>query len=160
MPIEDIKRLVEIVLMAVAAGWAVVGFFMLRQRQKAIADVRKVDLEAKKLELDLRQTANVEIEIQASSHVDSAATGYWVIVEVKLSNIGGRDTRIEWQGQPAPFSIRPPGTSRAPSSRSELRAGVHDHPCQRKSTTSLRRSRGRIWSLPSRLPRIRREKGS
>ena len=143
MLIEDIKRLVEIVLMALAAGWAIVGFFMLKQRQKAIADVRKVDLEAKKLELDLRQTANVEIEIQASSHVDFAATGYWVVVEVKLNNIGGRDTRIEWQGQPAPFSIRRTtfnagGTPQFTSPPLELRARQARDPNSEPVSTILR----------------------
>ncbi len=106
MPIEDFKRIVEIVLMALAAAWGVAGFFMLKQRQKAIADVRKVDLEAKKLELDSRQTANVEVEIEASSHLDVASTGFLVLAEVTLKNVGSRDTRIEWQSRPAPFSIR------------------------------------------------------
>jgi hypothetical protein len=106
MPIEDIKHVVEIVLMALAAAWALVGFFMLKQRQKAIGDVRKLDLEAKKLELDSRQTANVEVEIEASSHFDVTSNGFLILAEVILKNIGSRDTRIEWQGEPAPFSIR------------------------------------------------------
>ena len=106
MSIEDIKRVVEIILMALAAAWGVTGFFLLKQRQKAIAEVRRIDLEAKKLELDLRQIANVEVEIEVSSHLDLTRAGHFVLAEVTLKNVGGRDTRIEWQGMPAPFSIR------------------------------------------------------
>jgi hypothetical protein len=106
MPIEDIKRLVEIALMALAAAWGVVGFLMLKQRQKAIADVRKIDLEAKRLELDLRQTANIEVQIVATSQPDCTGTGFLVLAEVTLSNVGSRDTRIVWAGRPAAFSVR------------------------------------------------------
>lgn len=104
LTLEDIKLLTEIVLMVLAALWGVVGFFVLQQRQKALMEVRKVDLEARKLELDSRQTANVKVDIQANSQGDGA--GYLILAEVTLENVGSRDTRIEWQGKPTPFSIR------------------------------------------------------
>lgn len=106
MSIEQLKALAEVVVLCLAAGWGIAGFFLLKQRQKAIAEVRKTDLEAKKLELDSRQTANVDVRINATAHADPSGTGFVVLAEVELRNVGSRDTRIEWKGQPAPFSVR------------------------------------------------------
>lgn len=157
MPLEDIKRLVEIALMALAAAWGVVGFLMLKQRQKAIADVRKVDLESKRLELDLRQTANIEVEIVATSQPEVDGTGYFVLAEVTLSNLGSRDTRILWEGKPAAFSIRRTtfnanGQPQFTSPAIELRARQARDPNAEPVSTVVRASGKQRLAFAARVP--------
>jgi hypothetical protein len=67
MTLESVKILAEVFALAVGGLWAIVVLVVLKQRQKAIADLRKTELELQKIELDLRRIAVVRRDISATS---------------------------------------------------------------------------------------------
>ncbi len=106
MTYDDIKTLVEIAALAVAGIWAIYGFFVLHQREKAAAELRKLDLDSKKAEIEARAVAVICPEITATFVPQSDGHGYCIFSEVTLNNVGKRDTRIRWQGEPPAFIVR------------------------------------------------------
>jgi hypothetical protein len=88
-----------------AGGWTVFAFYTLKEREKSAAELRKITLDAKKLEHDLRRLAVVQTEISASSHSSPDGVGYFIFADVVLKNSGAEETRIEWEGNPPVFSI-------------------------------------------------------
>jgi hypothetical protein len=109
----DVKTWAEIAEIAfkigallLAAGWTVCGVYMFSQREKAAADLRKVELEARQLERAARQIAVLRTEITASAHRSVDMRGYFILADVCLTNAGSYETRIKWLDQPPAFTIR------------------------------------------------------
>lgn len=106
MTLDDAKTLAEIVAITLAGAWAVYGYFAFRQREQAAAELRHIELETRKAELELRYTAVVTTMIFTSVTSCPYSSGYDLIAEVTMSNQGKRDTRIQWQGEAPPFAVR------------------------------------------------------
>lgn len=106
MTLDDAKKLAEIAALAVAGAWAIYGFVILRHREKAAAELRKLEFDSKKAELEGRAVAVVRAELTATSTPRQDGPGYCILAEVTLTNAGMRDTRIKWQGEPPAFLVR------------------------------------------------------
>lgn len=105
MTFADVKTLAEIIALALGGAWAIFAFVILRQREKAAAELRKMDIEAKKTELELRRVAVIRADISASTTQLRQTDGYLLLAEVTLINEGKRDTRLKWGGEPPAFVI-------------------------------------------------------
>lgn len=106
MTLADYKTLAEICALALAGLWAIYGFVVLRQREKAAAELRKIDLETQKTAQDLRRVALIRADISATTVTRRMDPGCVLLVEVTLVNEGKRDTRLKWKDEPAALSIR------------------------------------------------------
>ena len=113
MSSNDLKTWAEVVEIAfkigalmLAGGGTIFGFYIFRQREKAVADLRKVELEARQLELATRRLAVVRAEITATTHRSLDSAGYCILADVSLTNAGTFETRIKWVGEPPAFTIR------------------------------------------------------
>ena len=97
--------------------FAVALYFLLRQREEVQTRIRRSeaeirDLELKRkhveaqildLELKTRQAVIlVDIRVETYRHRDA----YIIIAVVELTNCGSQNTRIIWENQPPPFSVR------------------------------------------------------
>ena len=115
----------------IGGAWAIFGFRVLRRRERADAELKKLTLEMRDLELSehkhgadiskldaetrkltleevkLRGQAAVHVAIAASCRRAHDQSGFYIFANVTLTNSGTHDTRIKWQGEPAPFSVRP-----------------------------------------------------
>jgi hypothetical protein len=103
--LDEFKKLVEVLAYVMVAAWAVYGFFVLRQRQKAVADLRRIEIETRRAELELRRVAVVHVHIEASWTQSTDARGYYVLANVSLVNEGKKDTRLKWKDEDPPFSV-------------------------------------------------------
>jgi hypothetical protein len=118
---ENARTAVQIIALLMGGGWSIYLYIFLKQRKKAIADLRQTDLNIRNLELQLRQTdlniRNLELQLRRTVfvRVDISATsfrrpdgpGYCILADVSLTNTGNLVTRIEWdKGQPAFFFRR------------------------------------------------------
>jgi len=113
MSIDDVKKIFEIVAIVIAGLWAYFGYRVLKHREKAVAELRKLDLESKKIELesrklehDVRRVAVIQTEVCATSSRAPDNKGFLILCSVTLSNSGGRDTRIRWKGEQPALLIR------------------------------------------------------
>jgi hypothetical protein len=106
MTLEEVVKLVEIMAVVIAGGWAIYGFIVLRQREKASAELRRIDLESKNAEIEARAVAVLCVEISATSAPRPDGHGYCIFSEVTLNNVGKRDTRIKWKGEDPAFIVR------------------------------------------------------
>jgi hypothetical protein len=106
MTLENAKTVAEIIALALGGLWAIVGLIVLKQRQKATADLRKTELEMQKIELDLRRIAVLRTDISATSFRRPDGPGYCVAAQVSLTNTGGQEARIEWDGAIPAFFVR------------------------------------------------------
>ena len=106
MTLENVKALAEIIALALGGLWAIAGLIVLKQREKATADLRETELKMRKLELELRRIAVVRTEISAASFRRPDGPGFCVIAQVTLTNTGGLEARIEWGDTPAFFVRR------------------------------------------------------
>jgi hypothetical protein len=98
MTIDEAKTVAEIVALVVVAAWAIYGFVVLKQREKAAAELRKVELES-------RQMAVVTFDIAATSERRPDAPGYCILADVTMVNKGKRDTRLKWDGESPAFAV-------------------------------------------------------
>jgi hypothetical protein len=124
--IDDAKSVAQIVALVLAAAWAIYGFIVLQKREKATADLRKVELESsqlavltrkaelelsqiavvtRKAELESRQVAVVTFDIAATSEHRPDASGYCILADVTLVNEGKRDTRLKWEPESPAFAV-------------------------------------------------------
>lgn len=106
MTLEDAKTLAEIAAIAVAGFWSIYGYKVLRHREKAAGELRKLEFDSKKPELEARAVAAVRIDIAAMAAPRPDGAGYYIFADITLTNEGRRDTRIKWQDQPAAFVVR------------------------------------------------------
>ena len=106
MTLDDVLKIVEIFAIVVAGCWAIYGFIVLHQREIAAAELRKIDLDSKKAEIEARAIAVICAEISATSTPRPDGQGYCIFSEVTLNNIGKRDTRIKWKGEAPAFTVR------------------------------------------------------
>lgn len=106
MTLYDAKTLAEIVAILLAGTWAVYGYFVFRQREKASAELKHIEIETRKAELDLRRTAVVKTEISVTVNPCLDFDGYCLIAEATLINQGKRDTRLQWKGEVPALSVR------------------------------------------------------
>jgi len=104
--LDDAKKVVEIAALAVAGAWAIYGFIVLRHREKAAAELRKLELDSKKAELEARAVAVVRADITATCALRPDGPGYCILAEVTLTNEGMRDTRIRWEDEPPAFVVQ------------------------------------------------------
>lgn len=106
MILAQIKTIAEITVLLLAGGWAVFGFVVLRQREKAEADLKKIATETKKIEADLQKTASLNLSISASvARIDECGS-FLLMAEVQITNNGRRDTRLKWKGESPAFTVR------------------------------------------------------
>lgn len=110
---NDLKTWAEVVeismkigALVLAGGWTIFGFYIFKQREKASADLRKIELEAQQLELATRRLTVMRTEITATIHHGLDGKGHYILAEVSLANAGTSETRIKWAGEPPPFTIR------------------------------------------------------
>lgn len=110
---ETVKIGAEVMAIIVAGGWAIFGFIMLKQRTRSSAELKKIELESRKIELQSlqiehqsRRLAIVNVSIDSSVYADKTPPGFGILANVAIENIGTRDTRMVWEGEPAPFSVR------------------------------------------------------
>jgi hypothetical protein len=106
MTLESAKTLAEIITFTLAGLWAIFGFFVLKHREKATADLRKAELEMQTMTLELRRIAVVRTDISATSFRRPDGPGYCIVAQVSLTNTGGRETRIAWDGTSPAFFVR------------------------------------------------------
>jgi len=106
MALSDIKTLTEIAALFVVGFWAIYGFIVLRQKEKASTELKNTELEMKKSELALRQVAVVKTDISSTVKKNNITEGYYLLCEIKLINEGKRDTRLKWHGETPPFAVR------------------------------------------------------
>lgn len=113
MTCQDAKAIAEIIAIALGGAWAIYGFVVLRRRNKAIAELRKIEmesqriaLETRQIEFQLRRIAVVRVDISAASFHRPDGSGYCILADVSLTNIGTRETRIEWDRQTPAFFVR------------------------------------------------------
>lgn len=99
MTLDDTKTVVEILAILLAGAWAIYGYFVFRQREKADAELKHIELETRKTELELRRTAIVKTEISATVSLCPDTDGYCLIADITLINHGKRDTRLKWAGE-------------------------------------------------------------
>lgn len=105
MTLTDVKTLTEIGALALAGGWAVYGFLVLKQRQKAAADLREAEANARQAEQGARAIAVISAAMTLSAARNPTGTGYCILAEVSLVNEGRRDTRISWDGEAPALSV-------------------------------------------------------
>jgi hypothetical protein len=98
MTIDEVKNVAQIVALFAASAWAIYGFFVLKQREKAAADLRKVELES-------RQIAVVNFDIAATCERRPDVAGYCILTDVTMTNNGKRDTRLQWDGEWPAFAV-------------------------------------------------------
>jgi hypothetical protein len=103
---EVVEIAFKIGALVLAGGWTIFGFYIFRQREKDVADLRKVELEARQLELATRRLAVVRTEITATTHRSLDGAGYCILADVSLTNAGTSETRVQWIGEPPAFTIR------------------------------------------------------
>jgi hypothetical protein len=106
MTLDDAKTLAEIIAILLAGSWAIYGYFVFRQREKAFAELKHIELETRKAELELRQTAIVKTYISTVVSLCPDSDGYCLMADVTLINQGKRDTRLKWKGEIPAFSVR------------------------------------------------------
>jgi hypothetical protein len=104
--INDIKNLFEIVALVLAGVWAVYGFFVFREREKAAAELRKLGYENKRAEVQTRDVPAIHTAFTATSARRPDGPGYCILAEVALTNEGLRDIRIPYQDNDPPFLVQ------------------------------------------------------
>lgn len=106
MTLDDVKTLAEILAILLAGAWAIYGYFVFRQRERASAELKQIELVTRRAELELRQTAIVKSEITTVVSLCPDSDGYCLIANITLINHGKRDTRLKWKGEIPAFSVR------------------------------------------------------
>jgi hypothetical protein len=127
MSLNDLKTQWEVyelylkcLAIVIAGAWAVWLFFVLRQREAARAELRKTEVdirtaeadlcktevEIRSIELQAKQQAVIEVELDATTHA-TADGRFALLATATLTNKGSRNTRILWKEKPPAFKARP-----------------------------------------------------
>jgi hypothetical protein len=112
MSLNDAKTYAEIVEIAfkvialiLAGFWALYGFYVFRQRQKAVTDLRKVEAETASLELQAKRRAVLDISINHQCHKDLDSDGYVLVVQIVLVNGGVSPAYIQFEDDNPPVRV-------------------------------------------------------
>ena len=104
--LECLQIVVEALAIIVAGVWAVIGLIAFRRRERAVADLRKVEIETRQIELAMRRAAALDVAIEVETTAAEPTGSYCLAVMVSLHNCGNRDTRVQWEGEPAALVVR------------------------------------------------------
>ncbi|MEZ4861008.1 MAG: hypothetical protein R3C14_06875 [Caldilineaceae bacterium] len=132
MTIADIKNFVEIFALVIAGVWAIYGFVVFRQREKAVAELQKLQDENKLATVKTRDISVIRTDLTATSARRPDGPGYCILAEVALVNEGLCDMRIPYQDEHPIFLVQraafdPDGTTRFvdPPIRDRVRRAVN-----------------------------------
>lgn len=104
--LDQIKTLTEIIAILLAGVWAVYGYFIFRQRDKSQLELKQIEIETKRSEYEIRQTAIICTNIIHEAIWLHNQQATCLVIYVQINNQGRKDTRIRWAGELPAISIR------------------------------------------------------